>query len=514
MTISPIIRNAATLLVAILAGAFQALAIYPLEINAEIVAGESSGTFAPYYVASNNHGRITQAGTRLLDLGTQATDSIRGTRFRYAWGVEGVLSQSNKTDYARYVADSREWVVNPQRPPTAWLQQLYGRLDYRSLFLQAGAINSHSPLLNDMLSSGDLVESANARPIPQVRVGFNDFQPVPFTNGWVEIQGEISYGKMSDNGWIKDHANRYNDHTCLGTLFTYKRCFFRTKSSMPFSITIGMQTSGFFGGTTTDYWKGDIRYIEKNPGGLKEFFKMFFPTEGDETFYLGSSLGSWDINLRYNLPWGATVKGYLQKPWETGSGIGFLNGYDGLWGIEYISGLQAPIEGIVVEYLDFTNQSGPIHFHPSDNPGTTLPVDTDGGDEYYNNYRYNSYANYGMSIGTPFLRSPLYNLDGFMGFADNVVRGFHIGITGSISRHLTYRALGGYRKSWGSIRIPRATSLHDTSWLLDVTYRPLSHGDRLHFKGTIAMDHGTLYGNSFGCFVSMTYNIDLKTLRR
>ncbi len=507
-------KIAAAALVIVLTGGIDARATYPLKIDTEIVAGQSSGTFAPYYVASNNHGRITQAGTRLIDVGAHAEDTIKGSKFKYAWGIEGILSQTNKTDYARYVADRQEWVNNPQRPPLVWLQQLYGRLDYRSLFLQAGIVNSHSALLNDNLSSGDLIESANARPIPQVRAGFNDFQPIPFTNGWVEIQGEISYGKMSDNGWIKSHANLYNNHTCLGTLYTYKRCYFRSKSSMPFDVTIGMQIAGFFGGTTTAYNKGEIRYVQKNPAGIKEFFKMFFPTEGDESYYLGSILGSWDIHLRYRLPWGATVKGYLQKPWETGSGIGFLNGMDGLWGLEYDFGRKGWVEGIVAEYLDFTNQSGPIHFDPSDIPGCTIPVHTDGGDDYYNNYQYNSYANYGMSIGSPFLRSPLYNQDGFMEFTDNAVRGFHIGITGSMNNHVSYRVLGGYRKSWGCVRTPRAESLHDTSWLLDVTYRPLTHGDHLSFKGTVAMDHGTLYGNSFGCFVSMVYNIDLKTLRR
>ena len=241
---------------------------------------------------------------------------------------------------------------------------------------------------------------------------------------------------------------------------------------------------------------------------------MFFPTEGDESYYLGSLLGSWDIHLRYNLPWGDTVKGYLQKPWETGSGIGFLNGFDGLWGIEYKFKQKGIVDGAVVEYLDFTNQSGPIHFDPDDIPGCTIPVHTDGGDDYYNNYHYNAYANYGMSLGTPFLPSPIYNLDGYLQFADNAVRGFHVGITGTISNNVSYRLLGGYRKSWGTVRIPRAVSRHDTSWMAEVIYRPFPRNDYMRFKGSVAMDHGTLYGNSFGCFVSMVCNLDVNKLRR
>ena len=61
-----------------------------------------------------------------------------------------------------------------------------------------------------------------------------------------------------------------------------------------------------------------------------------------------------------------------------------------------------------MEWLDFTNESGPIPWEPGDHPGTTLDKWTSGGDNYYNNDMYGSYANYGMAIATPFLRRPSY----------------------------------------------------------------------------------------------------------
>ena len=39
-----------------------------------------------------------------------------------------------------------------------------------------------SPLMNDSLGVGDYTQSNNARPLPQVRAGFVDFQNIPFTN--------------------------------------------------------------------------------------------------------------------------------------------------------------------------------------------------------------------------------------------------------------------------------------------------------------------------------------------
>ncbi len=487
---------------------------YPVELDVAFTGGTGTGTFAPYYIASNNHGVVTQASNTLLGVKLGASDNL-GKHWSYRWGFEAIGGYSSSAIYDRYDAAAGEWYENPQHPSRIWLQQLYGRVDYRSLFLTAGMCNSESALLNNRLSSGDMTEGPNARPIPQVRAGFNDFQPVPFTNGWVEIQGEISYGKMADNGWLKSHANLYNDHVCLGSLYTYKRCYLRTKSSKPLSLTVGMQVAGFFGGTTTTYRKGEVAGVVKHDAGIKEFFKMFIPTGGDEDYYLGSMLGSWDIMFTYRLPKGAgTLKAYLEKPWETGSGIGFLNGFDGLWGLEYKAPRAGVIDGVVVEYLDFTNQSGPIHFDPTDIPGCDFPYHTDGGDEYYNNYTYNAYANYGMSLGTPFLRSPIYNVDGFMGYVDNVVRGFHLGISGTVSSRLSYRVLGGYRKGWGSIRVPRSESVYDTSMLFEAVYKPAIKDKDLTITARVGFDRGSMYGDTFGALVTVNYHTNLNIGRK
>ena len=274
------------------------------------------------------------------------------------------------------------------------------------MFLTAGLKERQPALLDYRLSSGDLVESGNSRPIPEVRAGFTDFQNIPFTDGWVQIQGEISYGKLTDNGWLKNHFNYYTGHINLGAIYSYKRCFLRTNPMKPFSATVGMQVGAMFGGTTSWYSQGRQTSSQTFSRGIKEFFRMLIPNDGGQSYYSGSSLGSWDVHLRYWLRNGATVRAYLQKPWEDGSGIGFLNGFDGLWGLEYKSAFPGVVSGVVVEYLDFTNQSGPMHWDPDDAPGSSITTRAEGSDDYYNNHEYNSWAYYGMSIGTP-LPSPL-----------------------------------------------------------------------------------------------------------
>ena len=490
------------------AASLSALATYPLDLEVSLSAGGGNGDFAPYYIGSNTNGRTPQADNVLFEAALSNHTRVN-SRLSYEWGVDLAGGWASSASYARYNAATESWSTHSLHPSRAWIQQLYGRVDYRSLFLSVGQRDSRSALLDNELSSGDLVRSANARGIPEVMAGFNDFQPIPFTNGWVEIQGVLSYGKMTDSDWVADRNNDWNSHVCRGAFYTYKRCYFRTKSSQPLTLTLGMQVASFFGGTSTIYRRGEGE-IEKHPGGIKEFFKMLIPAGGDEDYYLGSTLGSWDIVLNYRLPHNAgTLKGYLQKPWETGSGVGFLNGFDGLWGLEYRAASRGIVYGAVVEYIDFTNQSGPIHFDPTDIPGCNLPGHTDGGDDYYNNCTYNAYANYGMSLGTPFLRSPLYNTDGYLQFVDNLVRGFHIGVTGTLSSRLSYKVMGGYRKGWGSPRTPRGVAVDDTSWMVEGSYRPAIKNENITVTAQVAMDRGTMYGNTLGALLTVKYNLNI-----
>lgn len=475
---------------------------YTIDWSAGIIGGAGSGDFAPYYIASNRHGIVTSPYNALARVAAwRPVDYSR--RFSYGFGVGFIGGYSSSDTYMRWRDDG--WHANKQHPQRVWVQQLYGEVKYRGVFLTAGLKEHTSALLDASLSSGDLVESGNARPIPEVRVGFTDFQDIPFTNGWVQIQGEIAYGKPTDDAWLRDHYNYYNHHIHQGALYTYKRCYFRTKPSQPLSLTIGMQTAAFFGGETQWFRYGRYdgsRHFAKN---LKQFFKVFIPVDGGQAYYTGSSLGSWDVVLRYRLRNGMTLRGYMQKPWEDGSGIGCLNGFDGLWGVELKTGRHGILTGAVVEYLDFTNQSGPMHWDPDDNAGTNLWHRAEGSDDYYNNHEFNAYAHYGMSIGSPFMKSPLYNLGGSIEYLNNRVRGFHIGIEGELGSGLTYRLLGGYRKSYGSGYVPLVDPVSETSVMAEATYAvPRVKG--LTVKGQLGLDHGKLYGDNFGGCVTVIYH--------
>ena len=249
---------------------------YSIDWHADFIASGSTGQMAPYYIASNRHGILTQGKNAILRAGvSRSVDTDK--RFSYGFAADVLTGYSNSTDYLRF--SDEQWVINPQHPPRIWLQQLYGEIKYRSLFITVGMKEHQSALLNFRLSSGDLTESGNARPIPEVRAGFIDFQDIPFTNGWLQIQGEISYGNFTDNKWIRNHFNHFGDHMNQGALYSYKRCYFRTKPSKPLSATFGMQVGAIFGGTSDYYMNGQIYQTKQFSRNLKQCLKMLIPKD-------------------------------------------------------------------------------------------------------------------------------------------------------------------------------------------------------------------------------------------
>ncbi|MGM9803108.1 MAG: capsule assembly Wzi family protein [Muribaculaceae bacterium] len=482
-----------------------------LKYEAGATVNVSDGALAPYYVASNRGATLTQGNSALVNGAVwHECDSTR--RFSFGYGFEAWTGWSSTVNYQRYDVAQQTFVPNGQHQSLVWVQQLYAEVKYRSLFAVLGQKEHRNSLTDAALSSGDLVLSGNARPMPGLRAGFIDFQDIPFTNGWVQIDGEIAYYKDLQTDWLENHYNMYNHFITTGCWVNYKRCYFRTKPQERLSVTVGMQAACQFLGTKRTFEKGEMVSEHKSKSSFKTFWKAFLPasgssgsSDGDQAYYEGNHLGSWDLAVRYNLGGDRSLKAYYQSPFEDGSGIGKLNGWDGLYGIEYRSRNKAAVTGAAVEYIDFTNQSGPIHWAPGDFPDSPIRDEATGADNYYNNYYYNGYSQMGMSIGTPFMKSPLYNRDGYMAYTDTRMRGFHAAVTGYVTPEVAYRLMGSYRKSWGTPFIPATTHRTATSLMAEAVYSP-SRLPQLSFKAQLALDRGTLYGDNFGAVLSVTFS--------
>ena len=486
--------------------------IYSTIYSVGMIANAGHSELAPYYISSNNGGNITQQYSALLNASlVHSTDPDK--RFAWGAGIEVWGGYASSAGYQRYKGDG-QFEVQKQHPARVWIQQAYLAAKYRSIYAVAGQTYKSSPIVNRHLSSGDLVWSDNARPPVGLTAGFIDFQNIPFTRGWVQIKGEFGYYRQLDDKWLENHYNYYNHFITTDTWLHYKSLHFRTKPDQPVVFTIGAQSACQFGGTANYYEDGQITRTVKMDADAKAFFRTFIAGSGGnsagDSFVEGNHLGTWDIALEYNLNDGKQLRAYTQWLWEDGSGIGKMNGFDGLWGLEYRNAVGQPlIEGAVIEYIDFTNQSGPIHWTPNDRPGTPITGHSSGADDYYNNYIYNGYQNRGMSIGSPFVKSPLYNQDGYMRYRDNVLRGFHIGLKGYLASEWRYRLLGSYRKAWGTPLLPRVGSVDDFSMMAEVSFTPWRWRSCFYGPWTmtaaLAMDRGKLYGNNWGGMLGITY---------
>lgn len=487
----------------------------PVHYSATVAVGASTGDFAPYFIGALSGGRHVRSGEAMLDVAaTRDLDTAR--RFSWGAGAEIIAGAFSADSYRRWDAAASAWGSRDNRPAPVWIQQLYAELKYRAVYLRAGQKDPSSRLLDESVSSGDLTRSSNARGIPGAEAGFLDFVDIPLTRGWVQIDGAVGYGRFTDDGFKRKQFSYYNFVTTADIWYTYKRCYFRTRPAEPLSLTIGMQAAGQFGGSTSYYWQGRLVSEEHRGFRFSDALKMLLPTEGNgNAFYEGNTVGSWDVKLRYRLRGGHELSVVFMGPWEDGSGIGRLNGFDGLWGVYYHSAASRPaLAAAGIEYLDFRNQSGPMHYAPGDldNPSNTSKAS--GADNYYNNDTYGSYTNYGMAIATPFLVAPVYNLDGNPFFMHNRARGIHLAARGWLAADWQWSLKYSWQQAWGWGRVASTRSWSDNSAQARVAYDASAWARGLSFDAAVAFDAGSLRGNNFGALVSVSYSGDLTFTKR
>ena len=497
----------------------NAKAEYSFDAGATLNLGAGNNDFAPFYLHSNNFGKITQSKNAQLDI--WAVDSLdKNKRFDFAWGMEVLGGYASKVDYMRFhpdneIAGGGWWGKNPQAPAPIWLQQLYGEVKWRSLFLSVGLKDRGSAFVDQELSSGDMVWSGNSRSIPEVRIGFVDFQDIPLLKKWVQIDACISYGKFIDTKWIDNHFDYYTGKRNPGSFWTYKRLSLRSNPTKPFNFQFGFQMTGIFGGHTMKYDRGIMVSDVDNYGGFKDFLLMILPIDSHnhEGYKTGDHKGSWDIAARYRFKGGETLRAYVQWFWEDGSSLLRENGWDGLWGLEFKFNKRWWISAIVAEYLDLTHMCGPVNYTPGDagNNGATLPYSALGKDGYYTNFYYRDYVNYGLNMGTPMVMGTLFSTGDNPADPNNGwikyfrVRGFHLGVKGALGPDCDYIVKYNHRKAWGTtnsyaLLYPKESD----SFMIGANYR-INKIPGLSVGAAFAVDHGGLPSNAVGGMLTLTY---------
>ena len=468
------------------------------ELQTEIVA--SKGKHAPFWLASNRHGMSSLKNNNANITAGIFRDFDNKRGFTWAYGAE-IAGAWN------YTAPS-------------YIQQLYADIKYNCWELSIGSKERYSENKHKTLSGGGLTFSPNARPIPQVRFGINEYTPVNWLfKGWIEVKGHISYGRQTDDRFQRTHmtsamhGSRYVDKVLFHEKSAFLKIGKRAKSR--FSVEMGLEMYTQFGGRIWE--KRDGEYILKHdlPHTYKEYLKAFIPmaggsesTEMDQTNVNGNVLGSWHLALNYQTEnW--HVRAYYEHYYEDHSGllgfdyhynrdgkkelITYLPWRDGLYGLELTFPKNRIISTFVYEFITSRDQSGPI----LQNPAGDMMGQAGGKDWYYTHSYYQSWQHWGMAICNPHILSPLYNDQPNMTMPYSRIRSHHIGFDGEPCEFIDYRIMGSWSRHWGSYEDPLPESLTQLSIMGEATFAP-QKWNGWKFTGAIAYDHSKLIGNNIG----------------
>ena len=266
---------------------------------------------------------------------------------------------------------------------------------FNNTYLKIGRYyRDFSLYLNDNLSSGSMLISNNAEPMPKLGIlSSYNYKDLDFTFG-------IAHGSFQK-------SEIYTKAPMLHEKFIYLNSI-----SNDYEFGVGIVHEAMWGGGTEDF--GDF------PNSFKDFLKVFISEDGPllegepHANALGNHLGIWDFYYKRKRN-NKELKLYYQHFFEDTSGLRFWNRLDGLWGIEFSDHIKNT--NILFEYLNTENQD-------RDPPYVN--------ENYYNHYQYHSGWSYkGYTLGNPFIN----HLD------NNPSKVLHLGIMKNHLNQYAYKLL-------------------------------------------------------------------------
>lgn len=454
---------------------------YEIEAAATV---SSTGTHTPFWLISNRSGLGSPRTNTGFVRGAIHAGGTIAPRWSWSGGVDLVGSWRSESPFL--------------------VRELYGAARYRDFELTVGSRLEDDRLVDMKLSSGDLLFSGNALPIPQIHLSMPDYLNIPWLNNWLGFKAYFSLGTFTDGKWQRDFV-------ATGALY-YKDVRYHSKGlririgqadRSPVTFEGGLEMAAQFGGKIMI---GDS-VVKKMPSSLKDVIShVIIPTgggssdlPGEQSNVLGNHVGEWSARLNWSAPADFKVSAYYLHFFEDHSMMFFdYVWHDGLWGLEVTLPANPFVNKFVYEYLGFKDQSGPVYWDHT----PSIPEQVSGTDNYYNHYLYGGWQNRGMGIGNPLVLSPLWNANRTIGFQCNRILSHHFGLSGSPTGEIDWRILASYTRGWGTYGSPYRDVLRNFNLLAEISYAPRRLSG---WSATIAgaMDRGGMIGQSNGLMLSI-----------
>lgn len=424
---------------------------YAVEVNA-VAAGDS----APFWLYALSQGNISGApysGNLSAAVYKHATRPNRWFDYDFGVALAGRCDTEGARLYARRLyAHARLYVVDM----TAGIAPI--------------VCGSQEPLL----TTGGLLFSQNAYPIPRISIGVDQYTAVPGLYGYLELKAGLTHGWMVDNCALDTMIHTTN------TLLHYKFLGLRVGGEWPVNVSYEFHHAAQWGGRSPYYGTFPISW---------ESYKQIFLAQGggvsqsDMLNAAGNHIGFQELAITAKLSdWHVTA--YWQTIFEDKSAdlIGRSNQTDGLWGITIRQKQWPWIRVLAYEFLNTTQQNGPWH----DRDGLVYG----GRSNYYNNSSYKQgWTHFARTIGNAMM-SP----------ENNRVRTHFAGIMGDIYGY-RYRVMAAYTRNWGTYEHPQYSQ--NTAVMLEVHRRMQKVWD-MDFGVRLAADLGSQYGNRFGAMITIS----------
>src|SRR5690554_4060062 len=325
-------------------------------------------------------------------------------------------------------------------------KEAFVKAGYQSWELRAGQFTEISGEVDPMLSSGSFAVSGNALPIPKIGLAVTDYKDLPFTKGFLQFKGQFSHGWLGETNYVKG-------------AFLHEKSLYVKGGKRTFSLYGGLSHFANWAGThprgqAPSRFKDYLRIIAGAAGDAED--PVYHEGPVDIANAVGNHMITSDIGMELKLS-RTILKLYTQTIFEKGKGdssntnkrdeLVALNifGKDRLVGISWETRKPAFVQKVLIEGIYTKDQGGPIIFNGRFN--------------YYNNATYATGWEYkDHIIGTPLFinrrQAAKYDLDPTSTKGWNIVSsrvsGFHIGLTGTINKTISYRSLLTYIRHHGN----------------------------------------------------------------